>query len=325
MGAKVAVEVKRVPWYNGGGNTTPPAPATPANKPKKPKPTLVTAITSQRKAVPRSSAGELKPMPRTPPNEPRVLVSERATPNQVSTHTKKVRKGHRPQLSFSSDEEEKMRSKTAKKVRTREPSWSIPPATTQVQPSLLLPSVLPREKEGSDSGRSTSTGIRLKTSTSSSSSTDNDLSTASTETAAATVSTSSTSKSQAKHNSPRNSNLYVQVPPPTQLSVEAKKSARRNPARNPSMFGHELPHPQRTPASPSRIPVSSPVPLSPPVNSAVSASPLSASSRPRTLRRAARRISFGSSAANGIPFSPVENPRGHSGETPVLGSAFQFA
>ncbi|KAG8213317.1 hypothetical protein J3R82DRAFT_11797 [Butyriboletus roseoflavus] len=326
IGAKAAVEVKRVPR---GGNAAPPAPATPANKPKKPKLALVTVVASQGKAVSGSSAGEIKPMPRTPPNEPCVLVSEKVTPNQISIYTKKARKGHKPQLSFSSDEEEKMRSKTAKKVRTREPSWSIPLApTTQVQPSLLLPSALPREKKGSDSGRSTSTGIRSKTSTSSNSSMDNDISTASTETAAttvSTVSTFSTSNSQVKHKSPGNSNLYIQVPPLTPSPVKAKKSARRNPARNPSMFGNELPCPQRTPASPSRIPVSSPVPLSPPVNPAVSTSPLSASSRPRTLRRAARRISFGSAAANGILFSSVENPRGHSGETPDLGSAFQLA
>ncbi|KAH0833023.1 hypothetical protein J3R83DRAFT_12009 [Lanmaoa asiatica] len=327
MGTKVAVGVKPVPSYIGGSNAAPPAPATPAGKPKKPKLTPVIAVASQRKTVPNSSAGEMKPMPRTPPNEPCVIISEKATPIQTSTHTKKVRKGHKPQFSFSSDEEEKMRSKTAKKVRTREPSWSIPLASSaQVQPSLLLSSALPRGKEGSDSGRSTSTGIRSKTSMSSSSSTDNDLSTASTETAATTVSISSTSTSQAKHKSPRNINLHIQAPPFTQSPVEAKKPARRNPARNPSMFGHELPCPQRTPASPSRIPVSSPMPLSPPVNSAAnasSASPLS--SRPRTLRRAARRISFGSATANGSLLSPVGNPRGHGGETPALGSAFQLA
>lgn len=331
-GAKVAFEVKRVPPRGGGGNAAPPAPAMLADKPKKPKSTPVTAVASPRKAVPAASVGEAKPVPRTPPNEPRVLVSEKATPNQASTHTKKVRKGHTPQHSFSSDEEEKIRSKTAKKVRTREPSWSIPLAPmAQVQPLLLLPSAIPREKQGSDSGRSTGTGIRSKTSMSSSSSTDNDLSTASTETAATTVSTSSTSKSQAKHKLPRNANLNIQVPPLAQSPGEAKKSARRNPARNPSMFGHELPCPQRTPASPSRIPVSSPMPLSPPVNSAAtltsttSVSPLFTSSRPRTLRRAARRISFGSVAANGSLFGAVESPRGHDGETPTLGSAFQLA
>ncbi|KAI9574011.1 hypothetical protein HD554DRAFT_2166875 [Boletus coccyginus] len=183
---------------------------------------------------------------------------------------------------------------------------------------------LSREKGGYDLGR---TGIRSKVSTSSSSSTDNDLSTASAETAATTVSTSSTS--HAKHKSPRNPDLYIQVPPLTPSPVEAKKSARRNPARNPSMFGHELPCPQRTPASPSRIPVSSPMPLSPPVSSAAtstsSTSPSFASSRPRTLRRAARRISFGNAAANRSLLSPVENPRRYDGETPTLGSAFQLA
>ncbi|KAG6374407.1 hypothetical protein JVT61DRAFT_4444 [Boletus reticuloceps] len=289
----------------------------------------VNAVASQRRTVPNPSAGEMKPTPRTPPNEPRMLVPEKTTPTHVSTHTKKVRKGHKPQLSVSSDEEEKIRSKTAKKVRTREPSWSVPLApAAQVQTSLLLSSVLPRDKGGYDSGRSSSTGIRSKASMSSSSSTDNDLSTASTETAATTVSNLSTS--DAKHKSPRNPNFFIQIPP-LQSPVEAKKPARRNPTRNPSMFGHELPHPQRTPASPSRIPVSSPMPLSPPMSSAAtltstfSTSPPSTSSRPRTLRRAARRISFGSVAVNGSSLNPVENSRRHDGETPALGSAFQFA
>jgi hypothetical protein len=322
MGTKVAVKVKRVPSYNGGGDVALPAPAALVSKPKKPKPTSVTAAATPRKAIPSSSVAEIKPIPRTPPNEGRVLVSEKATPTQPSPQTRKFRKGHKPQLSFSSDEEEQIRSKSAKRVRTREPSSSIPLASpAQVQSSLPLSSALPRVKGGYDSERSTRTGIRSKASTSSSSSTDNDLSTASTETAATTVSTSSTS--HAKHESPRNPNLYIQVPPLTQVLVEVKKPARRNPARNPSMFGHELPCPQRTPASPSRIPVSSPIPLSPPVSlAATSTSPLFPSSRPRTLRRAARRISFGSNATN---VGPVENSRRHDEETPALGSAFQLA
>jgi len=315
---KVAVKVKRMSSYNGEGNVALSAPAMPASKPKL---TPLAVVPSQRKVISNASAGEMEPIPRTPPNEPRVLLSVKATPTQTSTQTKKFRKGHKPQLSFSSDEEEKIRSKTVKRVRTREPSSSIPLSAAQVQSSLLLSSALPREKGGYDLGRTS------KVSTSSSSSTDNDLSTASTETAATTVSTSSTS--HAKHKSPRSPDLYIQVPPLTPSPVEAKKSARRNPARNPSMFGHELPCPQRTPASPSRIPVSSPMPLSPPVSSAVtgtsSTSPSFASSRPRTLRRAARRISFGSAAANGTLLSPVENPRRYDGETPALGSAFQLA
>ena len=331
MDTKVAVKVKRAPSYNGEGNVLLPASVTPASKPKKPMSTLVTAVPSHRRTIPNSSAAEVKAMPRTPPNEPRVLASEKATPNQTSTHTKKFRKGHKPQLSFSSDEEEKIRSKTAKRVRTREPSWStsLAPAA-QAQSSLLLSSALPRKKESSDSGRSTSTGIRSKTSTSSSSSTDNELSTASTETAATTVSISSTSTSQAKHKSLRNPNLYIQVPPLTQSPVEVMKPARRNPVRNPSMFGHELPCPQRTPTSPSRIPVSSPIPLSPPVSSAATVTSASCTSpsvpaRPRTLRRAARRISFGSTATNGSLLSPVENARRQDGEASALGSAFQLA
>ena len=326
--AKVVVKVKRAPSYNGGGNVASLAPATSASKPKKPKSASVNTVASQRKVTSDSLAGEMKPIPRTPPGEPRMLASEKPTPTQTSAHTKKVRKGHKPQLSFSSDEEENLRSKTVKRVRTQEPSWSIPLGSA-AQTSLLLSPALPREKGGSDLGRRLSTGIRSKASTSSSSSTDNDLSTASTETAATTV--SSSSSSHAKHKSPRNPGLYVQVPPLMQSLAEAKKPARRNPTRNPSMFGHELPYPQRTPASPSRIPVSSPIPLSPPVSSVASptnissTSPFSASSRPRTLRRAARRISFGSAAANGALLSPVENVRHHNAETPALGSAFQLA
>lgn len=325
MGTKATVKVKRVPSYNGGSHVAPSVPATPASKPKKPKSTPVTAVASQRKVISNSSVGETKPVPRTPPNELRTLVSEKVTPTHTSTH-KKVRKGHKPQLSFSSDEEEIIRSKNVKKMRVREPSGSISLASAaQVQTSLLLSSALPNEKGGCDSKRSSSTGIRSKSSTSSSSSTDNDLSTASTDTAATTVSTST---SDTKHKSPRNPTVYIQVPPLTQSLAEVKKPARRNPARNPSMFGHELPHPQRTPTSPSRIPVSSPMPLSPPVSSPatlISTSSASPSSRPRTLRRAARRISFGSTATNGSLLSPVETSRRHDGETPALGSAFQLA
>ncbi|KAG9314977.1 hypothetical protein JVU11DRAFT_4086 [Chiua virens] len=231
MGGEVAIKIKQVPSHNAEANSAFLIPATPASKTRKVKPTPVTMATPHRKSVPNPLAGELKSVPRTPPVEPRVLVSEKATPNQTNAHTKKVRKGHRPQLSISSDEEEKIRSKTAKKARTREPSWSVPLApAAQVQTSLLLSSVLPRENKGSDSGRSTSTGIRSKASTSSNSSTDNELSTASTATAATTVSISSISSSHSKRKSPRNLNL--QVPPPAQSPVEVKKSARRNPARN---------------------------------------------------------------------------------------------
>ena len=323
MDTRVDVKVKRAPLYNGGGIAAPSVPATPGGRPKKPK--SATAAPPERRAVPNSSAGEIKSVPRTPPNEHHMLISEKVTPNQASTCTKKFRKGHKPQLSFSSDEEEKIRSKTAKKVRTHEPTWVA--SAAQVQSSLLLSSALPREKAGSDSGRSSSTGIRSKTSTSSSASTDNELSTASTETAATTVSTSSMSASQAKRQSPRTPGVYIQIPLVTPSPVETMKPARRNLARNPSMFGHELPYPQRTPASPSRIPVSSPIPLSPPVNSTLLTSTLatSASPRPRTLRRAARRISFGSAGANGSSLGPVANVRHQDGETPVLGSAFQLA
>ncbi|KAF9243411.1 hypothetical protein BU15DRAFT_43056 [Melanogaster broomeanus] len=218
---------------------------------------------------------------------------------------KKARKGHKPQLSISSDEEEKARSKSTKKPRTREPSWTLPLA------SLTQPQ--PRSK----------TSTSISTSTSSQSSTDNDLSTASTDTVATTVSTSSISVPEHKHKTPRTSNLRIQ----TQSPAETKKPIRRNPVRNPSMFGPELPCPQPTPTPPSRIPVLKPVPvLSSPVNLDPS-TPVNSlvPSRPRTLRRAARRISFGNPAQIGSPLNPPESPHVQDGETMALGSAFHLA
>jgi hypothetical protein len=102
------------------------------------------------------------------------------------------------------------------------------------------------------------------------------------------------------------------------------KPIRRNLVRNPSMFGPELPCPQATPSPPSRIPLSSPigspvaVSLASPVNASPSTPLLATQTRPRTLRHAARRISFGSLRAA----SPVLS--GESGMV-ALGSAFQLA
>ncbi|KAF8843753.1 hypothetical protein BDN67DRAFT_115083 [Paxillus ammoniavirescens] len=325
MVTKVGVKVKRAPSYNGS-KCLAPAPVTPSSKPKKLKQTPATA-SKPKMITPKPSAAEIEMVPQTPPTEPRALVPEKVTPIHTNSHARKARKGHKPQLSLSSDEEEKARSKSAKKARTCGPSLSAPlTSPTRTQPSLLLASALPKEQEGSDSGRSMSTRRRSKISTSTStsrSSTDNDLSTASTDTAATTVSASSVS--QPKHTRARNPNLRIHTQPLTQLPVATKKPARRNFARNPSMFGPELPCPQPTPVSPSRIPVLSPVPvlLSPvsleptpiPIMSPV---PL----RPRTLRRAARRISFGSVTAEG---NPAESPHPPDGQTLALGSAFQLA
>ncbi|KIJ13445.1 hypothetical protein PAXINDRAFT_170508 [Paxillus involutus ATCC 200175] len=325
MVTKVGVKVKRAPSYNGS-KCLAPAPVTHSSKPKKLK--LTPAIASKPKTItPEPLAAEIE-MPRTPPTEPRALVLEKVTPIHTNSHARKARKGHKPQLSLSSDEEEKVRSKSAKKARTCGPSWSAPLASpTRTQPSLLLASALPKEQEGSDSGRSIGTRRRSKisTSTSTSTSTDNDLSTASTDTAATTVSASSIFVSQPKDTKARTPNLRIHTQPLTQLPVATKKPARRNLARNPSMFGPELPCPQPTPVSPSRIPVLSsvsvllsPVSLEPTPTPIMSPVPL----RPRTLRRAARRISFGSVAANG---NPAESPHLPDGQTLALGSAFQLA
>ncbi|KAF9223763.1 hypothetical protein BS17DRAFT_781160 [Gyrodon lividus] len=320
MGTKVGVKVKRAPSYTGSKRHVP--------EPKKPTSTSATAL-KPKATTPKPSAVELETRPGTPPTEPHAFVAEKVTPNRTGPYARKVRKGHKPQHSLSSDEEEKARSKSVKKARTREPSWPAPLASpVQAQSSLLLASALPKEREDSDSGRCMSTGWRrskVSTSTSTSrSSTDNDISTASTDTVATTASASSVS--QPKHMRPRNSNLRIQTHPLTPSPAETKKPARRNLARNPSMFGPELPCPQLTPVSPSRIPVSSPVPM---LSSPVDLDPISAQtmspvpSRPRTLRRAARRISFGSLTPNGR--ISAESSHVLDGERLALGSAFQLA
>ncbi|KIJ66978.1 hypothetical protein HYDPIDRAFT_166393 [Hydnomerulius pinastri MD-312] len=369
MGVKVGVKVKRAPDYGGPARV----PATPSSKPKRKASTptpiskLPKAVTPPTPAPPKPPGPDFEMAPRTPPTEPRTLVAERSTPNRISapihaaavvtstSHAKKPRKGHKPQLSLSSDEEDKIRSKSAKKARTREPSWSVALATPAplfaspnigiVSPHIALGLSLPKmnNKEGSESGRSGSTGRRSsKTSKSAStatsgfmssrSSTDNDLSTASTDTAATSVSASSIPIPTSKAISPAgskpktqrtkpNPNLRIQTQPFTTaprskpaLAAPTPVPARRTLGRNPSMFGAELPCPQPTPASPSRIPVSSPAPvltpsvpgspvgvtlgLSPAGTPALSpASPMA--SRPRTLRRAARRISFGPVVGDG--------------------------
>ncbi|KIK96781.1 hypothetical protein PAXRUDRAFT_137682 [Paxillus rubicundulus Ve08.2h10] len=327
MVTKVGVKVKHAPSYNGSKCLVPP-PVTPSSEPKKLK--LTPATASRRKATThKPSAGEIQMTPQTPPTEPRALVPEKVTPIHTSAQARKVRKGHTPQLSVSSDEEEKTRSKSSKKARTRGPSSSaLLPSPTRTQPSLLLASALSKQQEGSDSKRSMSTRRRSKMSISTSTSTsrsDNDLSTASTDTAATTVSASSISVSQPKHTRARNPNLRIDTQPLTQSPAVTKEPAHRNLARNPSMFGPELPCPQHTPVSPSRIPVLSPVSvllspvsLGPTPTPTTSLVPL----RPRTLRRTARRISFGSVVVDG---NLAESSHLPDGQTLTLGSAFQLA
>ncbi|KAG2740707.1 hypothetical protein P692DRAFT_20753836 [Suillus brevipes Sb2] len=308
--ATVGVKVKKVP-------TQPATPRTPSTK-------NVKAPYTKSK-VPALSV--ISP-PRTPPSKPRVLPT---TAVKAATPIKqpKFRKGHMPSLSVSSDEEEKARSQRAKKPRTREPSWSLTvssdpharqtlpvSASTQITTTSSVHKDLARKRE---SGRS---AFSLPQASSSSSDNDNEFSTASVETAATTISLSTPA-------------LPVSVPKAKLKSKEKEESKmtakpkpiHRNLMRNPSMFGPELPCPQATPSPPSRIPLSSPIgsPVAVSLASPVTASPstpatplLATQTRPRTLRRAARRISFGSLRAA----SPVLS--GESGMV-ALGSAFQLA
>ncbi|KAL4072680.1 hypothetical protein V8B97DRAFT_2006508 [Scleroderma yunnanense] len=316
---------------------TPVISMAPPSKPIK-KSTKATSNKKPRAALPAKKMQspcpvvELAATPRTPPPETRGLAEEKSTPNNTPSHThvKKARKGHKPQLSLSSDEEYMERSKSAKKARTREPSWSDllasppPPQPLFASPHIAVARLRPLPKASTESTRSISTGRGSETGTSDSSRMDNDLSTGSTDTGATSISAASLTKPK----TPRNDLRLL-----TQSPTSAKKSVRRNLARNPSMFGAELPNPQKTPESPARIPLSSPRVVSPPMSfistshgspSSVSTPALSpGSARPRTLRRAARRIEFGTIQPN--PWSPVEDASRETGGTLTLGSAFQLA
>ncbi|KAG2096116.1 uncharacterized protein F5147DRAFT_717274, partial [Suillus discolor] len=304
--AIVGVKVKKVP-------TQPTTPRTPSTKNVK---------TPYSKTKPKVPALSVISPPKTPPSKSRVLPT---TSIKATTPIKqpKFRKGHAPSLSISSDEEEKVRSQRAKKPRTREPSWSVI-ASSDAHARQTLPVLAPTQitttssvhKDQSkkrESGRST---FSLAKASSSSSDNDNEFSTASVETAATTVSLSTPA-----------------FPPKETEEMKAMskpKPIRRNLMRNPSMFGPELPCPQATPSPPSRIPLSSPIgspvavslassATTPSLSPSTPATPLLAiQARPRTLRRAARRISFGSLRAASPVFS------GESGMV-TLGSAFQLA
>lgn len=313
--AIIGVKVKKVP-------TQPPTPRTPSTKNVK---------TPYSKTKPKVPALSVISPPKTPPSKSRVLPT---TSIKAATPIKqpKFRKGHAPSSSISSDEEEKVRSQRAKKPRTREPSWSVI-ASSDAHARQTLPVLAPTQitttssvhKDQSkkrESGRST---FSLPKASSSSSDNDNEFSTASVETAATTVSLST----------PAFPVPVPKVKPKPKETAEMKvmtkpKPIRRNLMRNPSMFGPELPCPQATPSPPSRIPLSSPIgspvavslaspATAPSLSPSTPATPLLAiQARPRTLRRAARRISFGSLRAASPVFS------GESGMV-TLGSAFQLA
>lgn len=313
----------------GGGKDQSPAPVVLAT-PSKPK--MSTKMSSTKKLRVSDVAKEVhltRPTvdgpttPRTPLPGSRVVTEQKSTPSGTTSpaNVRKARKGHKPQLSLSSDEEYQERLKTAKKPRTREPSWTALLASPlPTQPLFVSPHYATRRpKPLSTAGNELSRNSETWTSDSSRMSTDNDLSTGSTDTAPTSVS----SASQGKHKTPKvDAHTHIQSP-------SQKKPARRNLARNPSMFGPELPNPQKTPESPARIPLSSPRVVSPsmsprsapPVTPALTSTPsLSpACSRPRTLKRAARRIEFGN-----IQPSPREDMRKETGGNMMLGSAFQL-
>ncbi|EIW84340.1 hypothetical protein CONPUDRAFT_88603 [Coniophora puteana RWD-64-598 SS2] len=202
--------------------------------------------------------------------------------------------------SVSSDEEEKVRDKRAKKARVREPSGNHGASKSKVSLN----------------------------SSSSATSTDNDLSTSSlsSNTTATSVSDTPTAKPLPKARiAPRSR------PQPVPVAGAPASRPRISLQRNPSMFGPELPCPQETPALPSRIPrlerIQSP-PASPMTPGSVSPNktPALSPSVPRSLasrslRHAARRISFNNMASGRM--SPGES-NGLSGPS-TLGSAFQLA
>ncbi|KAG1823941.1 uncharacterized protein BJ212DRAFT_709870 [Suillus subaureus] len=316
--AIVGVKVKKVPMQSA-------TPRTPSTKNVK---------MPHSKTKPKVPALPVISSPKTPPSKPRVLPT---TAIKAATPIKqpKFRKGHMPSLSVSSDEEEKARSHRAKKPRTREPSWSLIASsdahTQQILPVLASTQITTTSSVHKDLTRKRESGrsvFSLPKASSSSSDNDNEFSTASVETAATTVSLST----------PASPVSVPRAKPKAKEKEEPKttkpKPIRRNLMRNPSMFGPELPCPQATPSPPSRIPLSSPIgspvavslaspvtasPNTPSMSPGMPATPLPATqTRPRTLRRTARRISFGSLRAA----SPVLS--GESGMV-ALGSAFQLA
>ncbi|OAX32495.1 hypothetical protein K503DRAFT_805182 [Rhizopogon vinicolor AM-OR11-026] len=293
-----AVKVKKIPAH--GLKTS--SPTTPSVK--KVKTATHTKVKTKVPALSVSSP------PKTPPSKAPVLPTTMIKA-PASIKQPKFRKGHIPSLSVSSDEEENARSKRAKKPRTREPSWSHIASPDARQPHLAPSQITDhthkvKTPQPCESRLSAASGSKTS---SSSSDNDNELSTASVETAATSVSLSIPAA--------RKREPGVQV----QKEETKPKPARRNLGRNPSMFGPELPCPQATPAPPSRIPLSSPIYTASPQTPSPSAPSSPPLSRPRTLRRAARRISFGS-LANARAASPIQSGEG----SPLaLGSAFQLA
>ncbi|KAG2340021.1 hypothetical protein BDR05DRAFT_1002943 [Suillus weaverae] len=184
---------------------------------------------------------------------------------------------------------------------------STPPSNPRVLPTTAIKAATPIKQPKFHKGRIPSLSV----------SSDEEENARSQQTAATTVSLSTPSLAIPK----AQSKPKVTEEPKTTTKA---KPIRRNLMRNPSMFGPELPCPQATPSPPSRIPLSSPI-GSPIAVSLATVSPstpatplLNTQMRPRTLRRAACRIEFGSLRA-ASPVLPGENG------TVALGSAFQLA
>ncbi|KAG2125411.1 hypothetical protein DEU56DRAFT_574088 [Suillus clintonianus] len=335
LGATVGVKVKKP-------SAQPVTPRTPSTR--KVKPPFSTTNSNSKTKIPALSV--ISP-PKTPPSKPRVLPT---TAIKAATPIKqpKFRKGHMPSLSVSSDEEENARSQRAKKPRTREPSWSLiassDPHARQSLSQLAASQITTTSSVHRDLAKKRESGRSaiLAKASSSSSDNDNEFSTASVETAATSVSLSTSAAPMPVPKVMMKQKAEEKAEP--KLTTKSKP-IRRNLMRNPSMFGPELPCPQATPSPPSRIPLSSPIespvsvspstpgsPSTPPMSPSIIATPLlsiqtrtpllsiqaQTQARPRTLRRAARRISFGSLRAA----SPVLS--GESGMV-ALGSAFQLA
>lgn len=335
---------------------------------EKPVKSLTSSKTLSANKMPSCGGVDVFSPPETPPPEMCALTDKNhttSTDGSVTTntplrgHVRKARKGHQPHISLTSDEEYNERSK--KKVRTRAPSSSLlasPSALGLVADSTLVPVSTPGEQLLMSPQITTSAALRAKssnhsrrgsgTSHSKSSRSDtlgmvkeNKLSVRSAETAPTMCSPAAGGPAQ----SLKSSTKVPKVPgtPKDVSQGEQKRPARRNLARNPSMFGPELPNPQKMPRSPAYIPdsspsrcdaspvpavlspspstVSCPVSLSPAALSSSSSSP--PVSRPHTLRRAARRIEFGSIQPSRM--SPIQDAPTREAGVAALGSAFQLA
>ncbi|EGN98902.1 hypothetical protein SERLA73DRAFT_73486 [Serpula lacrymans var. lacrymans S7.3] len=250
----------------------------------------------------------------------------------------------------SSDEEEKARGKRAKKARTKSPEGlPLLGSSSPGSPYGVQTRSKTRASVSIKSVTSTSTGRGSKTSASSIKTSSTKVSSSVSEKISSnkvTVASSPSPISKAREAGAASSVRATSTVAPTSSASpissslspkqDKKPQLRANLQRNPSIFGAELPRAQVTPPFPSPIPrvqalsPSSPASrekanrrISTPTHSAfnLTSTPMIPFSphAPRTLRRAARRISFGSLASQG-------DEGGSGGGCGLgLGSAFQLA